>query len=104
MSSIGSNPPLNPAGLDRLGGQVVTDGLLQPRDVASTGSPEHSQVPASPQVDAGERMLAAAAWDGQASRMLSGDLALEAELGGLDLAQAADRAADAVLGALTLSD
>lgn len=54
------------------------------------------------QTDAGEDVLNASAWDDVANgdRLLSGDPGLEASLGQMDLSQAADSAADAVLGAL----
>src|SRR5688500_5252261 len=104
MSSIGPDNRLNVTGLDRLDRQVSLDDLRrQPggaQDVADVVSaPAADAQPAS--ADAGEDVLNAAAWDDTApgSRMLDGDSALEGRLGALDLAQAADSAVDAVLGA-----
>ena len=52
-------------------------------------------------VDSGEDVLNAGAWDDVADgeRLLSGDTGLEAQLGRLDLSQAADQAADLILEA-----
>lgn len=51
-------------------------------------------------VDSGEDVLNVGAWDGVAEgeRLLAGDAGLQAQLGGLDLSQAADQAADLILG------
>lgn len=105
MSSIGPDNRLNVAGLDRLDRQVSLDDL---RRQPGTGTQEVSgtaaALPADAQaatVDAGEDVLNAAAWDDVAAggRMLDGDPGFEGRLGALDLAQAADSAVDAVLGA-----
>jgi hypothetical protein len=104
MSSIGPDNRLNVTGLDRLDRQVSLDDLRrQPggaQDVADVVSTPAADAPAT-STDAGEDVLNAAAWDDTApgTRMLDGDPALEGRLGALDLAQAADSAVDAVLGA-----
>lgn len=104
MSSIGPDPRLNATGLDRLGTQVSLDDLRRQQgaqdgvqDSAAAIAPE-AQGAAT---DSGEDVLNAAAWDDVApgDRLLAGDLGLEGQLGALDLAQAADYAADAVLDA-----
>lgn len=101
MSSIGPDNRLNVTGLDR---QVSLDDLRrQPggaQDVADVVATPAADAQAA-STDAGEDVLNAAAWDDTApgSRMLDGDPALEGRLGALDLAQAADSAVDAVLGA-----
>ncbi len=101
MSSIGPDNRLNVTGLDR---QVSFDDLRrQPggaQDIVDVVSTPAADAPAA-STDAGEDVLNAAAWDDTApgSRMLDGDPALEGRLGALDLAQAADSAVDAVLGA-----
>ncbi|MBB1473351.1 MULTISPECIES: hypothetical protein [unclassified Luteimonas] len=58
-----------------------------------------AEVAPTPQADAGEYMLNAPAWESGHDRLLAGDLALEASLGGMPLAQAAEHAVDAVLDA-----
>lgn len=104
MSSIGPDNRLNVTGLDRLDRQVSLDDLRrQPggaQDVADVVSTPAADTPAA-STDAGEDVLNAAAWDDTTpgSRMLDGDPALEGRLSALDLAQAADSAVDAVLGA-----
>ncbi len=67
------------------------------------GSAPATEAEAAPraQADAGERILGAPAWDGVGSRMLAGDFGLEARLGGMPLAQAAESAVDSVLDAFT---
>ena len=105
MSSIGPDNRLNVTGLDRLDRQVSLDDLRrQPGAGAQEVSDVASALPADAQsaiADAGEDVLNAAAWDDIAAggRMLDGDLGFEGRLGALDLAQAADSAVDAVLGA-----
>jgi len=107
MSSIGPDNRLNVTGLDRLDRQVSLDDLRrQPGTGAQEVSDVASSLPADAQpatADAGEDVLNAAAWDDVATggRMLDGDLGLEGRLGALDLAQAADSAVDAVLGAFS---
>lgn len=104
MSSIGPDNRLNVTGLDRLDRQVSLDDLRrQPgsaQDVADVVATPAADAQAA-STDAGEDVLNAAAWDDAApgNRMLDGDPALEGRLGALDLAQAADSAVDAVLGA-----
>ena len=104
MSSIGPDTRLNLSSLDRIGGHAlddlrsqqgselgaITDALATVDDARGSGT------------DAGEDILNAGAWDstGLGERMLAGDLGFEAQLGAMDLAQAADHAADAVLDAL----
>ncbi|MDH5822040.1 hypothetical protein QFW77_03400 [Luteimonas sp. RD2P54] len=102
MSSIGSDPHLNVTGLGRLDGQVALDDLRQQGPQQAPEVAQEAPAAASPAVDAGERVLGASAWEGfgAGTRMLAGDLGFESALGGLDLAQAADRAADAILDAL----
>lgn len=104
MSSIGSDPRLNAAGLDRIGGQSLDDLRRQQgpgqegiRDDVAT---DFQDQPQGASADAGEDVLNAAAWDGvEGERLLAGDLALEGQLGSMELGQAADHAADAVLDA-----
>ncbi|MGY0633287.1 hypothetical protein [Luteimonas sp. A478] len=103
MSSIGSNPHLNLTGLGGLGSQVALDDL-QGRQQAGL---EHVEAPREPgtaqaDVDAGELVLQAAAWEGagEGTRMLPGDGAFEAALGHLDLSAAADQGVDAIFAAL----
>jgi len=104
MSTIGSNPHLNVNGLGGLGGQVALDdprGRQQPgpaealRETGLTGI-------APVQVDAGELVLQADAWEGAApeTRLLSGDPGFEAAMGGMELSAAADHAVDAIFGEL----
>ena len=107
MSSIGSDPHLGLAGLDRLGGRVaLDDAQRQPGQAAQlreTAPLGEVAAPSAPEVDIGERVLAAAAWTHvpAGERLLSGDLAFEHALGGQDLSAAADSALDAILSALT---
>lgn len=108
MSSIGPDPHLGLAGLDRLGGRVALDDaqrqagqgaqLRETAPLAEVAAPS-----AAPEVDIGERVLAAAAWTHvpAGERLLSGDLAFEHALAGQDLSAAADSALDAILTALT---
>jgi len=103
MSTIGPDPRLGLAsGLDRIGGPL--DDLRRPSGGAAegvqSGHPAAEAAPAAPLLDAGERILAAPAWEGAAGRLLPGDSALEGRLGTLPLAQAAESAVDAVLDAL----
>jgi hypothetical protein len=102
MSTIGPDSPhLGIAsGLQRIDGPL--DDLRRQQggeapEVQGT-APAAEAVPVA-LVDAGERVLAAPAWDGAGSRMLAGDLGLEARLGTMPLAQAAESAVDSVLDA-----
>lgn len=104
MSSIGPDPRLNAAGLDRIGGQSLDD-LRRQQGPAQEGLRvedvvELSDQPRGTGADAGEDVLNAAAWEGvDGERLLAGDLALEGRLGSMELGEAADHAADAVLDA-----
>ncbi|MCD9048054.1 MULTISPECIES: hypothetical protein [unclassified Luteimonas] len=105
MSSIGSDPHLGLAGLDRLAGQVAFDDLRQQPGHAAPLDHVAGLEPATapgPQVDDGERMLAAPAWAGidQGARMLAGDGAFEHALSASPLSEAADQATGAILAAL----
>ncbi|NZA25517.1 hypothetical protein H0E84_03905 [Luteimonas sp. SJ-92] len=105
MSSIGSDPHLNVTGLGRLDGQVALDDLQRqhgPQPQRAPDTAREAPATAAPAIDAGERVLGTAAWEGfgPGTRMLAGDLGFESALGGLELAQAADRATDAILDAL----
>lgn len=107
MSSIGSDPHLGLAGLDRLGGQVALDDLQRQHGQPAAGEAAAlretaAPAPAAAEVDFGERLLAADAWSAvpAGSRTLPGDLAFEHALGGQELSAAADQATDAVLAAL----
>lgn len=106
MSSIGPDTRLNLTSLDRLGGQALDDLRRQPGAGAAEALEGPLAQPADadqgPSLDAGENLLMAAAWTGIAdgARLLAGDLGFEAELGAMPLSEAADRAADAILGAL----
>lgn len=73
-------------------GDVRSDGLL---DDAAARLREPSR-------DTGEDVLNASAWGdvAEGDRLLSGDAGFEGVLGGMELSQAADAAADAVLDAL----
>ena len=103
MSTIGPDSRISLAsGLDRIDGQL--DDLRRQQGEGAhevAGGRVAADEGAAPAalVDAGERVLAAPAWDGAGSRMLAGDTALEGRLGGMPLAQAADSAVDAVLDA-----
>lgn len=105
MSSIRPDPRLDRPGLDALGGTSL-DGLRgreQPashEELALRVAEPLPEAPLAPALDAGEDVLNAPAWEAGATRMLAADAALARSLGALDLAQAADRAADAVLDAL----
>src|SRR5690606_27353340 len=110
MSTIGPDPRLGLAsGLDRIGGPLddprrpLEDRARRSGGAAAgvrSGDPAAEAAPAAPLLDAGERILAAPAWEGAAGRLLPGDSALEGRLGTLPLAQAAESAVDAVLDAL----
>ena len=109
MSSIGSDPHLNLTGLRGLDGQVALDDLQgrqqhgpQQADALRDAS---LPTPAPAQVDAGEAMLLADAWEGtgEGTRLLSGDHAFENALGALDLSPAADAAVDSILAGLDLA-
>lgn len=109
MSSIGPDIRVSP-----LATQVGLDGQPGVRPAGDAGLAHADAVlafdaahafdgqPAAPQVDAGERLLDADAWQSFAlgDRLFSGDSALQERLGGLGLSQAADQAADAILDAL----
>jgi len=107
MSSIGSDPHLNLTGLGGLGGQVALDDLhgrqQQGPQQADALRDAGLHAPAPVQVDAGEAMLQADAWEGAADRLLAGDPALENALGALDLSAAADAAVDSILAGLGLA-
>lgn len=104
MSSISSDAGFNAASLDRLGGQVALDDLrhqgAEGRGPVGDTPPEGA--PRGPTADPGEDVLNVAAWDGVPAglRQLGGDLAFEHRLAALDLSQAADVGADAILDAL----
>ncbi|WP_166816034.1 hypothetical protein [Luteimonas yindakuii] len=108
MSSIGSDPHLGLAGLDRLAGQVALDDLRQqpghtaPLDHAAGLEPTAFESPAGPRVDDGERVLSAPAWAGidAGGRMLAGDSMFEHGLAAYPLSEAADQATGAILDAL----
>jgi len=103
MSTIGPDPHINLAsGLDRIDGPL--DDLRRQQggdahEVATPGPATGAEAAPVALADAGERVLAAPAWDSAGPRMLAGDLALEARLGALPLAQAAEGAVDSVLDA-----
>ncbi len=106
MSTIGPDTRLNLTGLDRIGGQALDDLRRQPGADQGEGlrglQAETPDGGHAPQADAGEDILMAAAWSGidEGGRLLAGDPAFETELGAMPLSDAADRAADAILGAL----
>lgn len=105
MSSI-NDTRLDRANLDPLAAQARLDALqgreqeLQARDLQ--GAERVAPAYAPPATDPGEDVLNASAWNGvpHGQRQLPGDLALERSLGAMDLSQAADRGADAVLDAI----
>lgn len=102
MSAI--DPRLNPqltAGLDALDRQRADglqgghgDGLAE-----GTGEALREQAPRGPAIDAGETVLTAPAWEGEATRLLQA-AELPAGFPGGDLAQDANVAADSVAAAL----
>lgn len=103
MSTIGSDPRINIASLDR---QVGLDDLRQQPRGAQDGletleglAPAAEDFAPATERDVGEDVLNAAAWDGDGERLLAGDLALESQLAAMDLGEAADHAADAVIDA-----
>ena len=102
MSTIGPDPRINLAtGLDRVDAQLDD---LRRQQGADAHELQGSQAAVATEVapaalDAGEQLLAAPAWDAAGPRMLPGDLALEARLGALPLAEAAESAVDTVLEA-----
>jgi hypothetical protein len=103
MSTI--DPRLNPqltAGLDALERQRA-DGLQGRGDglVEGIGEDLREQAPRGPAIDAGEAVLTAPAWEGDASRLLQA-AELPAGFPGGDLAQDANVAADSVAAALGL--
>lgn len=108
MSSIGSDAPLNLASLDRLGGQAALDQLQGrqqqgPQSAEALREAPHAEAGAATvDVDAGERLLQADAWEGlpEGSRLLSGDPAFESALGALELSAAADQAVDAIFAGI----
>jgi len=103
MSTIGPDSHLSLAsGLHRIDGPLDDLRRQQGGDALEVlGTPTAAEAEATPVAlaDAGERVLAAPAWEASGPRMLAGDLGLEARLGGLPLAQAAETAVDAVLDA-----
>lgn len=98
MSSISSDAGFNAASLDRLGGQVALDDLRH----AGTEGRGPDSAPKGPAADPGEDVLNIAAWDGVPAglRQFAGDVGFEQRLSALDLSQAADLGADAILEAL----
>ncbi len=104
MSSILSDAGVHATSLDRLGSQIALDDLRGPGadGLGPAGDATFEGAARGPQVDPGEDVLTVAAWDGvpAGDRMLAGDTAFERTLAGLELSQAADRGADAVLDAL----
>jgi len=102
MSSIPSDASFNTASLDRLGGQVAFDDLRQDGVALAPADGGLADSARGPVSDPGEDILNAAAWDGvpAGDRYLSGDVAFEARLAAVDLSQAADQGADAILDAL----
>ncbi|PBJ84384.1 hypothetical protein CMZ84_08190 [Lysobacteraceae bacterium NML93-0399] len=103
MSSIPSDASVLATSLDRLGGQVAFDDLRPAQDGAlAPVAPADAGDARAPVVDPGETVLNVAAWDGVAAghRQLPGDAGFEARLAAVDLSQAADLGADAILDAL----
>ena|SRR5690554_5607038 len=107
MSSIGSDPHLNLTGLGGLGGPAALDDLQgrqqQGRPLEADALRDASlRGPPPAQVDAGELVLQADAWEGSAdgTRLLPGDQPFENMLGALDLSAAADGAVDAIFAGL----
>lgn len=109
MSSISPDPRLDRAGalasqvsLDQLSVESLRRGEqgAPQLDVAEVTYASESLV-AQEIVDSGEHVLNAGAWDGVAEgqRLLSGDTGVEAQLGTLELSQAADQATELILGA-----
>lgn len=103
MSTI--DPRLNPqltAGLDALDRQRA-DGLQGRQEGLREGEGPalREEAPRGPAVDAGETMLTAPAWEGEATRLLQA-AELPAGFPGGDLAQDANVAADSVAAALGL--
>ncbi|MBJ6979148.1 MULTISPECIES: hypothetical protein [unclassified Luteimonas] len=103
MSTIGPDSHLSLAsGLHRIDGPLDDLRRQQGGDAHEVqGTTPTAEAEAAPRAlaDAGERVLAAPAWDTAGARMLAGDLGLEGRLGALPLAQAAEGAVDAVLDA-----
>lgn len=109
MSSIGSNPHLNLGALGPIDGQRALDDLQArqqaPQSVEGLHGPERAgdagAAGLAADLDAGERLLQADAWEGlpEGSRFLSGDADFESALGALELSAAADLAVDTVFGA-----
>jgi len=103
MSTIPSDASFSAASLDRLGGHVAFDDLRQqPGPELAPADGGRADAPRGPLADPGEDVLNVAAWEGVAagSRQLPGDAAFEARLSAVDLSQAADQGADAILDAL----
>ncbi|TDK28963.1 hypothetical protein [Luteimonas terrae] len=102
MSSIPSDASFNAASLDRLGGQVAFDDLRHEAPGLAPADGGLADVASGPLADPGEDVLNVAAWDGvpAGNRQLPGDFAFEARLSAVDLSQAADQGADAILDAL----
>ena len=105
MSTIGPDSHLSLAsGLHRIDGQLDDLRRQQGGDVqevqdARRLAEAEAEAPQVAPADAGERVLAAPAWEAAGLRMLAGDPGLETRLGALPLAQAAENAVDAVLDA-----
>lgn len=81
----------------------LRDGSLSTPDVAADGVETLGQSGSdAARGDPGEDTLNADAWGSvpTGDRLLAGDLGFEAQLGGMELSQAADQAADAIADAL----
>ncbi|GHE26376.1 hypothetical protein ACFOED_04175 [Vulcaniibacterium thermophilum] len=106
MSSIRPDPRLDRPGLDGLGGDAPSLEELRGRDVPRAADAAAEAVladtaPPGAAVDAGEHVLNAPAWAGVAPpRLLNAEPVLQRTLAALELAPAADHAADAVLDPL----
>ena len=103
MSSISSDASFSAASLDRLGSHVAFDDLHKHGPELAPADGGFAEAPLGPQADPGEDVLNLAAWDGipAGERMLHGDAGFESALSALDLSQAADHGADAILDALS---
>lgn len=103
MSTIGSEPRIDRAGLEPLLDRVLGEDLRQ-RSPETHGEQAQgaSRTGGLGDANPGEAVLMAPAWDGvpQGQRMLAGDHALQSGLGGLDLSAAAERGAEGVAAAL----
>ncbi|MFC4727759.1 hypothetical protein [Coralloluteibacterium thermophilus] len=100
-----TDPRFDSSSLAPYSGQLGLDDLQRRHDalgqVGVEALREAEVAPAAPATDPGEDVLAAPAWDGApGTRLFHADAALGAELAGLPLAAAAERAADAIFAAL----